>query len=709
MAAGLSSFVAAYRARAFLAVALAATAAYAVNSDANEQALIAIGICSASAVVLALRMRFAPVRRDIALWLPLAGQVVLLASFAASRGGFLSNGPVMRSVADFLVLVYFVCVIAVAMILACRRDGSTWATLDAVMIASGICLLSLPVIDQLIEDNALSVTTTGTLILFTIACVLLLASMLRLVVTPGRRDTVLWLVAAACGALIAGALAWDFLSLAGSRGRPVFEVGLLLSAAFAGTAALARSDPARTRRPSGVLTDRRGPVALILGALLIAPAMVGAVIVTHAGWTMAVIVGAGATVMALLLAARLVVLLDRSEQLALELSRHNRELAERALIVQSTDHAVFSADPEGVITSWNPAAERLYGYSSAEAIGRSIIALTAPVGGEAQLESHRVRLKRGETLSGLHTKRRRKDGSLFDVVLSISPARDEAGNVIAFLTVARDETDERNLARERDELHKAAQVATEQLAEQVRRMQELDRMKDDFVASVSHELRTPLTSIGGYLDLVLDRDADELTDEQRHFLEVVDRNSQRLLRLVNDLLDVAHLGAGNLILESVECDAVGLVAECVERAEAVARDRDVVLRLDARTDARLEADPMRLGQVVDNLLSNALKFTAAGGSVDVRVLDIQNGVAIEVADTGMGMSPGVQERLFERFYRAPEAAEQAIQGTGLGLWITKKIVVAHGGTIGVESVDGRGSTFRIELPGLPLAGAEAAA
>ena len=281
--------------------------------------------------------------------------------------------------------------------------------------------------------------------------------------------------------------------------------------------------------------------------------------------------------------------------------------------------------------------------------------------------------------------------------------------MIAFFSVVRDETKERMLAEEREELHRATQLAAEQLARQVERMHELDRMKDDFLASVSHELRTPLTSISGYLDLVLDRDADELTEEQRHFLEVVDRNSQRLLRLVNDLLDVAHLGAGNLQLEPVACDPEPLVAECVERAEAAARERGIRLRLEADIGARLEVDPMRLGQVVDNLISNALKFTPDLGSVSVRVLDRLDGVTIEVADTGMGMPPSVQERLFDRFYRAPEATERAIPGTGLGLWITKKIVLAHGGTIGVESIEGLGSTFRVELPRTLPAGVLAAA
>jgi PAS domain S-box-containing protein len=633
----------------------------------------------------------------------------LLGSFVASRDGTLSITSAATPAAIGLAVASFACLIAVALLLACRLDGSRWALLDSVTVAIGLGLLTVPVLEGIYESGTLSPAARETQIVVTTACVLLLASALRLLLTPRRRHPASWLVLGGCAAVVGAGASWDALSLAEHTGRGYSELGLLLYAAFIGAAALVRPDAAWTKRPRHELVDRRAVVGLNLVALLVAPVMLGVDIAIHADWHMVIIVATGATLLSLLFAVRLVLLLNRSELLTHELSHRNMELAERALLVQSADHAVFTCNVNAVITSWNPAAERLYGYSTAEAIGNSIVDLTAPPGGEEQLRDNRARLSRGETVMDMHAKRRRKDGSLFDAVLTIAPAVNEAGEVTAFFSVVRDETKERTLAKERDDLLVATKVSADNLAEQVERLSELDRMKDDFVASVSHELRTPLTSIGGYLDLVLDREADELSEEQRHFLEVVDRNSQRLLRLVNDLLDVAHLGAGNLVLEPAACDAVALVAECVERAEAVARDRGIQLLLKADTEAHLEADPMRLGQVVDNLVSNALKFTPDGGSVEVRVLLCPYGLAIEVADTGLGISPSVQERLFERFYRAPEATEHAIQGTGLGLWITKKIVVAHGGTIDVESVPGHGSTFRIELPTTLPTSAQAAA
>ena len=239
-------------------------------------------------------------------------------------------------------------------------------------------------------------------------------------------------------------------------------------------------------------------------------------------------------------------------------------------------------------------------------------------------------------------------------------------------------------------------LATER--EHLEELKGLDRLKDEFVASVSHELRTPLTSIRGYLELVLDGEAGELKPEQRNFLAVVDRNTERLLRLVSDLLDVAQIESGRLALDVDEEDLSQFVAEAVEAARPVALDRGIDLELQTNGGARVRIDRTRLAQVLDNLLSNALKFTDPGGRVDVRVSAPNGVVAVEVADTGMGISPDEQAKLFQRFYRTAAAGEHAIPGTGLGLWISKAIVEAHGGEIAVDSGVGRGTTFRVELP-----------
>jgi signal transduction histidine kinase len=243
-----------------------------------------------------------------------------------------------------------------------------------------------------------------------------------------------------------------------------------------------------------------------------------------------------------------------------------------------------------------------------------------------------------------------------------------------------------------------AEAGQESLVEQNAQLRELDRLKDELVATVSHELRTPLTSILGYLELIRE-EPDTISDEQRSFLDVVERNARRLLNLVSDLLFVARIDAGRLDLDVTEVELGAVAAECVEaqRPRAERADVTLALELDEHVPAIL-GDRTRLVQLLDNLLSNAIKFTPAGGRVDVRVGQRDGGVALEVADTGMGIGSDDQEHLFERFFRTKAAGEAAIQGTGLGLTIVKAIVDAHGGTISVESAEGAGTTFRVLLP-----------
>jgi signal transduction histidine kinase len=234
--------------------------------------------------------------------------------------------------------------------------------------------------------------------------------------------------------------------------------------------------------------------------------------------------------------------------------------------------------------------------------------------------------------------------------------------------------------------------------QQVERLRELDRLKDDFVASVSHELRTPLTSIRGYLELLHDGEGGPLTGNQREFLTVIDRNADRLLRLVGDLLDVAQIDGGQIVLERERVALAAIAEDAVEGARAVACTRGIDLISEASAAPFVHADPSRLAQVVDNLVSNALKFTPTGGTVRVRVAAEADRAVLTVSDTGMGIPKDEQARLFERFFRANAAGERAIPGTGLGLWITKTIVDAHEGAIAVTSEAGSGTTFVVELP-----------
>jgi signal transduction histidine kinase/HAMP domain-containing protein len=231
---------------------------------------------------------------------------------------------------------------------------------------------------------------------------------------------------------------------------------------------------------------------------------------------------------------------------------------------------------------------------------------------------------------------------------------------------------------------------------------EAERMKDEFSALVSHELRTPLTSIIGYLELLrddADSDGDDPRAQQRaQFLAVVDRNAKRLLRLVGDLLFVAQVEAGKLSLDEGDVDLGAVARESVEAAAPRARDGGVELTLEEEAAPVVRGDRDRLAQALDNLVSNAIKFTPAGGRVGVRLACEYDRAVLEVADTGIGISQADLEQLFQRFFRTQRATSAAIPGVGLGLTIAQAIVHGHDGQISVQSSDGEGTTFRIELP-----------
>jgi signal transduction histidine kinase len=227
---------------------------------------------------------------------------------------------------------------------------------------------------------------------------------------------------------------------------------------------------------------------------------------------------------------------------------------------------------------------------------------------------------------------------------------------------------------------------------------EAERLKDEFFALVSHELRTPLTSIIGYLELVLDETEDNLPEDQRRYLEVVQRNATRLLRLVGDLLFVAQVEAGKLSLDPGSVDLGRLVEEAVEASRPRAEARGITLSVEVEPLQPTWGDRDRLGQVLDNLVTNALKFTPEGGEVTLRLRRDDGRVDLEVADTGMGIPEDEQSRLFDRFFRASTATAQAVPGVGLGLTIVKAIVEAHGGRVSLHSVEGEGTTFRVRLP-----------
>lgn len=291
-------------------------------------------------------------------------------------------------------------------------------------------------------------------------------------------------------------------------------------------------------------------------------------------------------------------------------------------------------------------------------------------------------------------------------LVSCYPARIGPREIAGVGIVMLDITERKRSEAERERLLEAEQLARSRaetaetdLERKNAHLVELDRIRDQLVAFVSHELRTPLTAIRGYLELILDdEDASRLSTEQREYLGIIERNSHRLMQLASDLLVVAQADAGRLDLSIAEVDLETVVRECLTNAQPRAAAADITFTTELEPAVLVPGDHVRLSELLDNLVSNAIKFTHPGGGVVVRV-SARNGYAVlEVQDTGSGIPLDQQPHIFDRFFRVSDRPGKPVPGTGLGLAIAKMIARAHGGRIGVHSAEGAGASFWVELP-----------
>ncbi|MDP9253436.1 MAG: PAS domain S-box protein, partial [Verrucomicrobiota bacterium] len=391
-------------------------------------------------------------------------------------------------------------------------------------------------------------------------------------------------------------------------------------------------------------------------------------------------------------------LLDDLQTSKERLEKQAQELNELASIVQSSNDAIVSRTPEGIIVSWNRGAERMYGYTADEMTGKPI-SILIPAGYEEEALESLETIKQGESIEGYETIRLRKDGREIDVSLTISPIKNASGEVIGASTIGRDITESRQ-----------AEQALAQRAEELARINiELDktrheqlRLKDEFFSHVSHELRSPLSAIYQFVTLVLDGLAGELTAEQREYLGIALRNVRQLRSMIGDLLDAARAQEAKLIIEPRTVGVTELIEETLSALRPIAKAKRVVLSADVSQDVpSVYADPNRVRQILSNLIDNGIKFTPEHGAVTVtaQVLnDNSEFVRVAVTDTGCGISPDQAQNVFERLYQVPGPAATSRKGLGLGLYICKELVSQHGGRIWVENRRGRGSTFLFTLP-----------
>jgi signal transduction histidine kinase len=236
--------------------------------------------------------------------------------------------------------------------------------------------------------------------------------------------------------------------------------------------------------------------------------------------------------------------------------------------------------------------------------------------------------------------------------------------------------------------------ATKQLSSSNHRLRELDSTKDEFISMASHQLRTPLTSVKGYLSMVLDGDAGEVNDNQRKLLEQAFRSSQQMVFLISDLLNLSRLNTGKFVIEPVQVNLMDVVQAEVDQLSETAKSRGVGLVYDKPGSfPDLMLDETKIHQVIMNFIDNAIYYTKSGGTVTVGLHETPTAVEYTVQDNGIGVPKSVQHRLFTKFYRADNAQKARPDGTGLGLFMAKKVIVAQGGSIIFESEEGKGSTF----------------
>jgi PAS domain S-box-containing protein len=383
-------------------------------------------------------------------------------------------------------------------------------------------------------------------------------------------------------------------------------------------------------------------------------------------------------------------MLTRTVALAIERARAQRDQARLAAIVEWSDDAIVSKDLNGFITSWNKGAERLFGYTAAEAVGQPVTMLIP----ENHLDEEPgilERIRRGESIDHYETQRKHKNGALFDVSLTVSPIRDPSGAIIGASKFARDITKSKLAEAERERLLESEQQAR-------READEANRTKDEFLATVSHELRTPLNAILGWTHMLMRGQLD--ADASARGLETIARNANAQNQLISDLLDVSRIISGQLRFESGVVDLVPVIQSATETVRPAAEAKGIALQLKLDPAAGLvSGDSTRLQQIVWNLLTNAIKFTSRNGCVQVRLKRQGTDVGIIVSDTGEGISAEFVPYIFDRFRQAESTTRRHQGGLGLGLAIVRHLVEAHGGTINAASEGlGKGAAFTVTLP-----------
>jgi PAS domain S-box-containing protein len=364
-----------------------------------------------------------------------------------------------------------------------------------------------------------------------------------------------------------------------------------------------------------------------------------------------------------------------------------------AAIIESSEDAIISMTLEGVIRTWNAGAERTFGYTPVEAIGKHISILIPQERLDEETEIL-GKIKRGERIEHFETIRVRKDGVRINVSLTVSPVKSSLGEIVGASKIARDITGRKQLESERETLLESERAARTEA-------EKASQIKDDFLTTLSHELRTPLNAIVGWSQILSpESDRDELTEG----LDAIRRNGFAQTRLIEDLLDMSRIVSGKVRLDVQSLDLSSVINAAIDTVRPAADAKGIKIRkvLDPVV-GMVSGDPTRLQQVVWNLLTNAIKFTPKEGKVGVILERINSHVELTIHDSGVGIRPEHLPVIFDRFRQVDSSTTRSYGGLGLGLAIVKQLVELHGGSVHAKSGgEGQGSTFVIHLPVSPV-------
>lgn len=370
------------------------------------------------------------------------------------------------------------------------------------------------------------------------------------------------------------------------------------------------------------------------------------------------------------------------------IAEQSRRLATQATLLNLAPDCVVVRSLDDTILLWNRGAEEMLGWSASAMVGRNwreALRVTLPLGVEEIRKTLEATGRWEGEFSYLH-----RDGREVEVASRWALKRDPLGQPEAVLEISREVTERNRILRELEERRLQLEAANERLTE-------VDRYKDEFLSVISHELRTPLNFIFGYTSILEDEVVGPLNEKQADMVRKISEGADRMLGLVNDLLDLARIQAGKLHVDLRPLQLQEIVFKAVDAAQASAQAAGVSISVEAQ-DLVVRGDEARLMQIMGNLLSNAIKFTPKGGAIRVTLERREQEAVVRVEDTGIGIAAADLPKLFNRFQQLDMGPTRAAGGVGLGLAITKALVEAQAGRIGVESQPGKGSTFYFALP-----------